>query len=60
MQLGRRFIGSELKTSYWEQGCKNIEHATSINYGLFSNEESDDNYSDELEQENLNSNKDNL
>jgi DNA modification methylase len=50
MQLGRRFIGSELKTSYWEQGCKNIEHATSINYGLFSNEESDDNYSDELEQ----------
>jgi DNA modification methylase len=47
---GRRFVGSELKTSYWEQSCKNLERATSINYGLFSSEESDDDHSDEIEE----------
>jgi DNA modification methylase len=26
--MGRRFIGSELKESYWNVGIKNLQHAT--------------------------------
>jgi hypothetical protein len=36
LQLGRRFIGSELKTSYWKQSCRNLELALSITSGLFA------------------------
>jgi hypothetical protein len=28
LQEGRRFIGAELKTSYWEQACRNLRAAT--------------------------------
>lgn len=27
LQLGRRFVGSELKESYWRQGCANLRRA---------------------------------
>lgn len=35
MQMGRRFIGVELKRSYWEQAWRNLESANQINEGLF-------------------------
>ena len=35
VQMGRRFIGSELKRSYWELACKNIEKAKVQQGGLF-------------------------
>lgn len=27
LDMGRRFLGAELKRSYWEQACKNLEYA---------------------------------
>jgi len=29
VKMGRKFIGAELKRSYWEQGVKNLQHAES-------------------------------
>lgn len=28
IRMGRRFLGVELKRSYWEQACRNLERAT--------------------------------
>ena len=44
LEMGRRFIGSELKPSYYRQSCKNLGRALSINVGLFagSGEEEDE------------------
>ncbi len=39
LEMGRRFIGSELKRSYWLQGCKNLDRALSMGAGLFANTE---------------------
>lgn len=36
IKMGRKFIGSELKQSYFEQACKNIESAKSNQGGLFT------------------------
>jgi DNA modification methylase len=36
LEMGRQFIGSELKRSYFEQACRNLNRALSINYGLFA------------------------
>jgi hypothetical protein len=36
LRCGRRFIGSELKRSYWEQAVKNLKYASShFQRGLF-------------------------
>lgn len=40
VKMGRRFIGSELKRSYWELACKNMKDAKSHNMDLFSELES--------------------
>jgi DNA modification methylase len=37
VKMGRRFIGSELKPSYYEQAIKNMHTAKSKNMDLFSN-----------------------
>lgn len=37
LQMGRKFIGVELKRSYWEQAWRNLESANYINEGLFEN-----------------------
>lgn len=36
LEMGRKFIGSELKESYYRQACKNLERALSITSGLFA------------------------
>ena len=36
LQMGRKFIGAELKRSYWEQACKNLALAKSEQGGLFA------------------------
>lgn len=36
LQMGRKFIGVELKRSYWEQAWRNLEAANQLNEGLFS------------------------
>lgn len=36
LEMGRRFIGSELKRSYWEQSCRNLHRALSAQSGLFA------------------------
>ena len=36
LEMGRRFLGSELKASYYRQACKNLGSAASINQGLFA------------------------
>lgn len=43
LEMGRKFIGSELKPSYYRQACKNLQRALSANAGLFAgaDEESD-------------------
>lgn len=38
LQYGRRFIGAELKRSYFEQACRNLMNAKSDQGGLFANE----------------------
>lgn len=35
VKMGRRFIGSELKRSYWELACKNMKDAKSKTMDLF-------------------------
>lgn len=35
IEMDRKFIGSELKRSYWVQGCANLEHATKCADRLF-------------------------
>ena|ERR1700677_1607343 len=42
LEMGRRFIGSELKRSYYEQACRNLKRALSINSGLFVEEVEDE------------------
>lgn len=36
LQMGRKFVGVELKRSYWEQAWRNLESANQINDGLFA------------------------
>jgi DNA modification methylase len=36
LEMGRKFIGSELKPSYWRQACKNLDSALSASTGLFA------------------------
>jgi hypothetical protein len=38
LQMGRKFIGAELKRSYWEQACRNLEAAKYDQGGLFDGE----------------------
>ena len=35
LQMGRRFVGAELKRSYWEVACRNLRAAISSQGGLF-------------------------
>ena len=42
LEMGRKFIGSELKGSYWTQGCRNLKDAQRKNLSLFAAKESDD------------------
>ena len=35
IKMGRKFVGSELKQSYFAQACKNIESASAKQVGLF-------------------------
>jgi len=39
LEMGRRFIGSELKESYYRQACKNLKRALSASEGLFAEHE---------------------
>lgn len=36
LQMGRKFLGAELKRSYWEQACRNLEQAKLEQGGLFA------------------------
>ncbi len=36
LEMGRRFIGSELKGSYYQQACRNLGNALSQSAGLFA------------------------
>jgi len=36
LEMGRRFVGVELKRSYWEQACRNLESAQSEASDLFA------------------------
>ncbi len=36
VKMGRRFVGSELKPSYYEQACRNLAQAKSEQQGLFA------------------------
>ncbi len=36
LRMGRKFIGAELKRSYWEQACKNLKQAGLEQAGLFA------------------------
>ena len=36
LKMGRRFLGAELKRSYWEQACRNLNQATTEQGGLFT------------------------
>ena len=49
LEMGRGFIGSELKPSYYRQACKNLQRALSVSSGLFSEveEETEDEASEE-------------
>jgi len=37
LQMGRKFIGCELKESYWKQACANLRAAKSKSSTLFDN-----------------------
>jgi DNA modification methylase len=41
IEMGRKFIGSELKPSYYRQACKNLERALSATAGLFADPSED-------------------
>jgi hypothetical protein len=36
LEMGRKFLGSELKRSYYEQACRNLNNALSKSTGLFA------------------------
>lgn len=36
LQMGRKFLGAELKRSYWEQACRNLAQAKKEQGGLFA------------------------
>lgn len=36
LKMGRRFIGAELKKSYFESACRNLKQAKSVQGGLFA------------------------
>jgi DNA modification methylase len=36
LEMGRRFLGSELKVSYYQQACRNLGNALSASTGLFA------------------------
>jgi superfamily II DNA or RNA helicase len=36
IKMGRRFLGAELKRSYWEQACRNLDQAKREQAGLFA------------------------
>ena len=36
LEMGRRFVGVELKRSYWEQACRNLESAQADSGDFFS------------------------
>ena len=38
LEMGRRFVGVELKRSYWEQSCRNLDMAQSQSNDLFAME----------------------
>lgn len=39
VEMGRKFVGAELKRSYWELACRNLREARKIQAeGLFANE----------------------
>jgi superfamily II DNA or RNA helicase len=40
LQMGRKFIGAELKRSYFDQAWRNLETANQLNEGLFTGKES--------------------
>ncbi len=42
LQMGRRFIGSELKKSYFDVACRNLAAAKSMQGGLFADESCDE------------------
>jgi hypothetical protein len=39
LEMGRKFLGSELKSSYYRQACKNLASALSASVGLFAADE---------------------
>lgn len=39
VKMGRRFVGAELKESYWRQGCRNLKAAEETEGGLFDHHE---------------------
>jgi superfamily II DNA or RNA helicase len=48
LEMGRKFIASELKRSYWQQMCRNLGRALSASAGLFAGvDDSDDEGSSE-------------
>lgn len=42
LEMGRKFLGSELKKSYWGQACRNLGNALSASTGLFADVEEPD------------------
>jgi DNA modification methylase len=42
LEMGRKFLGSELKRSYYGQACRNLDRALSASVGLFAGHEEDD------------------
>jgi DNA modification methylase len=36
IKLGRKFVGIELKESYWKQACLNLKAAETVNGTLFA------------------------
>lgn len=36
IKMGRKFLGAELKRSYWQQACKNLEQARLEQRGMFA------------------------
>ena len=42
LEMGRKFIGSELKRSYYTQACRNLDRALSASVGLFAGQGDDD------------------
>jgi DNA modification methylase len=39
LEMGRKFLGSELKKSYYNQACRNLDRALASNAGLFAEQE---------------------